>query len=489
MAGGLVLCACSPVDNQAQPAPTYVESPSAPPQQPAYYPDDSAPPAAAAPDPLDQLMGPVALYPDPIISILLPASTFPGDISAAASYLGNGGDPGQADNQPWDPSVRSLAHYPDVVGWMAQNQAWTQAVGAAYVAEPAQVMEAIQRLRELARDAGTLTSNQQQQVIVDAGYVEIEPAQPNVIYIPRYDTQVVYVDQPYYDYNGPFFAYSAPYQAGVWLTYGCNWGGRSVVVVDQGYWRDDRGWRHDPYSVSISVSFNSRPRPWGFPEGRPRPQAPSGWRENARVINAHPIPGAPQRPPQSAERDIHTRGAAAVAVVVANPSAFKGRPVNRAILTRSPAPPSASRPAPRAGTAEAGAANQRPERAAPDVQKRPEQAPIPPKAAPYQPQKAAPEQPSRVEHSEPVRSEPRPQAPAPQVPRPEARPAPTEEHRPAPQVEAPRAPSASERNEEQRPPAEGHAAEPKATPHPEQHKEQKAPPQKSEPDKKDENPH
>jgi hypothetical protein len=289
-------------------------------------------------------MAPIALYPDPLISLVLPASAFPTDIAAAGAYLNGGGDPGQVDTQPWDPSVRSLSHYPDVVKWMAGNEPWTQAAGAAFVSEPAEVMKAIQRLRELARAAGTLADSPQQQVIVEGSFVEIEPAQPDVIYVPVYNPEVVFVDQPYYGYGGPFFTYGPAYPAGLWLTFGCNWHGGGVIVVDAGYWHGNGGWWH-PYGpvrgeFVASVNF----RPWGFPEGRPRPQAPSGWQTRAQVI--HPqIAGAPRQPPQSAYRNIHTRGPAAVAVVARNPAAFKGKPLNSAII-----PKSAGSPAPRAGT-------------------------------------------------------------------------------------------------------------------------------------------
>jgi hypothetical protein len=241
---------------------------------------------------------------------------------------------------------------------MAQNPPWTQAVGAAFVSEPAQVMEAIQRLRELAHAAGTLASSPQQQVVVDSSYIEIMPAQPGVIYVPQYDPQVVYVDQPYYSYNGPYCTWGPAYGAGVWLTFGANWRGGGVLVVNQGYWGDNHGWNHDPYarvnvSINININGGGGPRPWVFPPGRPRPQAPANWQANARVVSVHPAPGAPPRPPQAAYRNIHTRGAAAVAVVSANPAAFKGRPINSAIMPRTnPAnrPQStASHPAPNAG--------------------------------------------------------------------------------------------------------------------------------------------
>jgi hypothetical protein len=337
---------CAPVTYIAQPQPPDA---GGPPPQPAYYPETPpapatpyAPPAETAPataNPLDELMAPVALYPDPLISILLPASTFPSDISSAGQYLAAGGDPGQVDAQPWDPSVRSLAHYPDVVTWMAANGPWVQAVGAAFVSDPAQVMQAIQRLRELARAAGTLEDTPQQQVIVEDSFVEIVPAQPNVIYVPLYDPEIVFVDQPYYDYNGPYVSYGPPYQAGVWLTYGCDWQGGGVGIVDSSYWYGDRGaWRRNgPEPVNA----------WHYPANRPRPQAPSGWRQNPKAVQVRPIAGAPPRPPQPAFRDIRTRGPAAVTAVSRNPAAFKGQPIHPAVLPRNTsAPARGNEPAP-----------------------------------------------------------------------------------------------------------------------------------------------
>jgi hypothetical protein len=367
-AAGLAAMAISGCVTQSEPPPAtytqYIGAPSAPPA-PDYYPPQPAPappppaPAPVAADPLDQLMGPVALYPDPLISILLPASTFPADIQSAGAYLAQGGDPSQVDGQPWDQSVRALAHYPQVVSWMAQNLPWTQAVGAAFVSEPAQVMEAIQRLRELAQAAGTLASSPQEEVVVDSSYIEIMPAQPGIIYVPQYDPQVVYVDQPYYSYDGPYCTWGPAYGAGVWLTFGANWRGGGVLVVDHGYWGDSHGWSHDPYArvnvnITISVNGGGGPRPWAFPPGRPRPQAPANWQANAHVVSVHPAPGAPPRPPQAAYRNIHTRGPAAVAVVSANPAAFKGRPINAAIMPRTN--PAAARPqstVPRPATNEA----------------------------------------------------------------------------------------------------------------------------------------
>src|SRR5947209_13748661 len=88
-----------------------------------------APPVFLRPDQLDQLLAPIALYPDALIALILPAASDPSDVVLAARYLQGGGDPAQAESQPWEDSVRSLAHYPDVLNWLGQNLAWTKQLG------------------------------------------------------------------------------------------------------------------------------------------------------------------------------------------------------------------------------------------------------------------------------------------------------------------------------------------------------------------------
>src|SRR5436190_17519524 len=84
---------------------------------------------------LDQLLGPIALYPDALIALILPAATQSSDVVLAARYLSNGEGAAQIDDQPWDDSVKALAHYPEVVKWMDQNLAWTKQLGDAFVAQ------------------------------------------------------------------------------------------------------------------------------------------------------------------------------------------------------------------------------------------------------------------------------------------------------------------------------------------------------------------
>jgi len=126
-----------------------------PAQEPEPAPDPALPLFTA--EELEQLLGPIALYPDALIALILPATTAPSDLVLAARYLQAQGNAEQIDYQPWDDSVKALARYPTVVAWMDQNLAWTKQVGEAFASQPADVMNAVQRLRTQARAAGTLT--------------------------------------------------------------------------------------------------------------------------------------------------------------------------------------------------------------------------------------------------------------------------------------------------------------------------------------------
>ena len=178
---------------------------------------------------LDQMVGPIALYPDPLIALMLPASTVPSDITAAAQYLASNGDPSQVDSQSWDQSVKGLAHYPDVLKWMNDNLDWTQALGAAFAMQPADVMKSIQQMRAKAVAAGTLVDTPQQQVDDEGDDIRIVPTQQDMIYVPQYDADDVY-DVPS-GYDGPFISFGIGYPVGPWLAYECDWD-------DFGIWSD-----------------------------------------------------------------------------------------------------------------------------------------------------------------------------------------------------------------------------------------------------------
>lgn len=233
---------------------------------------------------LDQLLGPIALYPDALIALILPASTNASDVVLAARYLEDGGDPARVESQPWDESVQALARYPDVIKWMDQNLAWTKQLGDAFAAQPADVMNAIQRLRTRARDAGTLVDTPQQQVMVQDSAIVIVPTEPDVIYIPYYDPTIVYLPR-LYSYSTPrtFFTFSAGFAVGSWLSFGIDWRERCVWNVGRRhrevFWREHRyvGPRQPPI-VHVGSSSPSVHR-WRPPSHRrlvaPSPARPS----------------------------------------------------------------------------------------------------------------------------------------------------------------------------------------------------------------------
>ncbi|HXQ81768.1 MAG TPA: DUF3300 domain-containing protein [Opitutaceae bacterium] len=241
------------------------------------------------PEQLDQLLAPIALYPDPLIALILPASAVPSDISLAAQYLGANGDPSGIDAQPWDPSVKGLAHYPDVLKWMNENLDWTRAVGAAFAMQQADVMRSIQQLRAKARAAGTLVNTPQQQVAMEGDEIRVVPAEPDTIYVPQYDPDVVYGDAPE-GYAGPFVTFGAGFPAGAWLGFQCDWDDFGVWV---GPWHPGWAYRRDWRDPHLGG------RRWNPDPRRGHALVRDSYRPGSSPPNPRPIPGAkgPARTP------------------------------------------------------------------------------------------------------------------------------------------------------------------------------------------------
>jgi hypothetical protein len=135
---------------------------------------------------LDDLLAPIALYQDPLLAQMLPASTYPAEVADAAAWLNSVGDVSSIDEQVWAESVRAIAHYPGVLQMMADNMDWTANLGDAFLNQPEDVTNAIQRLRWRARAVGNLVSNAEQTIIIDGDYIQIVPAQRQYIYVPQY---------------------------------------------------------------------------------------------------------------------------------------------------------------------------------------------------------------------------------------------------------------------------------------------------------------
>jgi hypothetical protein len=202
-------------------------------------------PAAATytPAQLDQLTGPVALYPDPLLSVLLPAATFPTQIVMADRYLSEGGDPNAIDQQPWDPSVQALAHYPDVLKWMDDNLTWATQLGQAFLNQQQDVMASVQRLRLMAYNLGNLQSTPQQQVVNDNGNIEILPVDANDVYVPDYEPAQVYYDAPV---GAPYITFAIFYPIGPWLCCDFDWWHHNVIYWDHDHPRPYNWWHQTP---------------------------------------------------------------------------------------------------------------------------------------------------------------------------------------------------------------------------------------------------
>src|SRR6202158_2776142 len=180
------------------------------------------PSAVAAPPPqreLDALVAPIALYPDELLAQVLMASTDPLEIVMATRFVqqnpsltGEALDQALRD-QNWDPSVLSLTAYPQVLVMMNDKLDWTQRLGDAFLASQQQVMDTVQVLSRRAQAAGNLQNTPQQTVMDQGGFIDIEPAQPEYVYVPVYDPRVIYGQwwdpdyQPYYWYPPPIYGY------------------------------------------------------------------------------------------------------------------------------------------------------------------------------------------------------------------------------------------------------------------------------------------
>jgi len=177
-----------------------------------------------SPEQLDNLLAPIALYPDPLLAQVLLAATFVDEVDEAARYVRAYGQAG-VDDQPWDVSVKAVAHYPVILDNLADRLDWTTSVGQAYAAQSTDVMISVQRLRRLAWSQGNLQTTPEQEVVTGDDYIQIVPAQPTLIYVPRYSPAVVY-------YQRPSFAMAISFGVGLaigaWLNDDCDWRGHRV---------------------------------------------------------------------------------------------------------------------------------------------------------------------------------------------------------------------------------------------------------------------
>ena len=172
---------------------------------------------------ISQMVASIALYPDSLIAQILMASTYPLEIVEAERWLrDNNALKGNAldealKSKSWDPSVKSLCHFQDVLFAMSDKLDQTRKLGDAFLVQEDDVMATIQDLRRKAEEQGNLKSTKEQKVIVEREIIQIEPADPEVVYVPVYDPLYVYgpwwypAYPPYYWYYPPGFAVTGGY--------------------------------------------------------------------------------------------------------------------------------------------------------------------------------------------------------------------------------------------------------------------------------------
>ena len=187
-----------------------------------------------SPEELEDLVAPIALYPDSLVAQILPASVYPLDVVEASRWAAkhNGLAPaalGDAlEQQDWDPSVKALVYFPRVLKMLDENLDWTRDLGEAFVNQEQDVMDAVQRMRAKAMAAGSLQSSPKQRIIVEDRIIRILPSDPQVVYVPVYDPQTVFISRPYYSpadmAAAEFISFSAGILVGTyWHDYDCDW--------------------------------------------------------------------------------------------------------------------------------------------------------------------------------------------------------------------------------------------------------------------------
>ncbi len=231
--------------NLAKNALTYIVSctvafalmPGAPPAQAQQAAADQVQPARLTPQQLQELVAPIALYPDSLVAQILAASAYPTQIVEAQRFLQENPNltgaalGAEVDKQDWDPSVKALTQFSSVLEHMDKNLSWTSTLGDANLNQPADVMDAIQFLRKKAEEAGNLQTTPQQTVTDQGNNVIIQPANPEIVYVPEYNPELIYgyplILWPGFYYPwwgpGPYISFGIGFGIGPFFGFGWGW--------------------------------------------------------------------------------------------------------------------------------------------------------------------------------------------------------------------------------------------------------------------------
>lgn len=216
---------------------------------------------AFRPEELDQMLAPIALYPDSLLAQVLTASTYPLEIVQAARFVQQNKDlKGEklmqaAKDKDWEPSVKAMLQFPDVLLMMNEKLEWTEKLGNAFLSQQKEVMTSVQRLRQKAQESGNLKTTKEQKVIVvkETKVIVIESASPQVVYVPTYNPTIVYgvwvypAYPPYYYYPPGYVATTAAFSFAA---------GVAVGAAASGYGGWGCGWGHNEININTTTVNN-----------------------------------------------------------------------------------------------------------------------------------------------------------------------------------------------------------------------------------------
>src|SRR5512133_1326561 len=305
---------------------------------------------------LTQMLAPIALYPDALTAQILMASTYPLEVVEADRWRQQNKQLSESEldnalqDRPWDPSIKALCHFPQILSSLSDKLDQTRKLGDAFLGQEQEVMATVQELRRKAREQGHLTTTAEQQVIEDENAIRIEPANPEIVYVPVYDPAYVYDPWWYPAYPPWYWYYPAGFYGGAYISFGpriyfgfdlfswvwFDWGVHRVNIdinrtsrFNRHY--TDRGgtagtyWRHNPEhrrgvayrDIRTSTQFGSRPprvAPYsqerrGYPQQRLEqqlrtPQLSSPRVETAPVPSVRQVPGQQRSPAIRQERAV-----------------------------------------------------------------------------------------------------------------------------------------------------------------------------------------
>ena len=322
-------------------------------------PPPSAPPKYSAAD-LEKLAAPIALHPDPLIAIILPASVYPLDIVQAARFLKDTNNLPKLDEQPWDENVKALAKFPELIQKMNDDLTWTMDLGQAFLAQQKELMDTIQMLRGKANSAGVLKTTPQQVIVVTNTIIEktveqqivyvtntvvqIQPSNPQVIYVPAYPPSIYYYyPPPVYVGPPPAVTFAVGVTVGLIIANNCDWHHGGIYVGHHGVAVWGGGGYHGHGDVDIDINRNVNINKNTINNvNRPAATAQK-WQPDQSRMSTSGASGT-----RSTTQSAQSRGWSTGATPAARPSPTVARPTTTSSFSRPSSAPSQSynRPSP-----------------------------------------------------------------------------------------------------------------------------------------------